>query len=135
MRTIAVLGLSVCLAGCAENIGRAIEYEMPKTVENTNGEWWVYEHPSRTADGGKLMVALTPGRAIGTGLKESPTLGMVSQEPGPDEYASGARTHLDATDRRSCRIVSTAKLLKVQWEVTYDCRPAQPKVIVNTVRK
>jgi len=117
---VAIVGLFV-LTGCA-----GMQYAMETysgidpvlfTPPGQEKTFRVFDKPSMN----RVMLTSTLGDAARIGAVEGFTLTMVDADAPEKEYARAAQAFLDS-GKRGCTVVSSEKLLKVQYEMRYVCR-------------
>lgn len=128
-RAILIAIASLSLGGCAGKSGGlsdALSYDSTPNKVTVDGTIWnVFEHPSNTSTGGRLMTAPTIGTAVGIGMVSGFTLGLANAEPAEGSHEAAARTRLDQSERGHCRITKGYELIRAQYEFTFEC-PSPP---------
>ncbi len=115
--TVVLLG---SLGGCA-GINYAMEHYSNVdhvTWKASDGTfWWIFDKP----DHDKLMITLGLGAAAAVGVQEGLTLGIVDADKPGAIYRDKALEWL-AEQGRDCEAKFVFLILKVQWEIEYQCQ-------------
>ena len=89
-------------------------------LANSNGkeiDWSISDRPEVS----KVLVSLTPARALSLSLAGGMVLSPSAFLPQPIDYQQAAVQFLSQTDRAGCRITAISKTAQFQYEFKYDC--------------
>lgn len=119
MRTAIILPL-LAIAGCA-GVSTAMQYD--QTVHlfvMPDDTYRIFEHPK----GDRIMTTPSMGKAIGQGLAQGATLGIVKMGTPEERQEAAARKYLDETGRAHCVITRGLLVLEPQYEFFFECKAA-----------
>jgi hypothetical protein len=123
MRNLGIVALCTALGGCASINYIMQEYQGVPVAEVTmpDDTYRIFDKPAAN----KLMVTSSLASAAGQGFVRGLTLGTAPTDGPKPLFEAAALQFLDESGRHGCRVVDAYLLARPQWEVKYDCSPAQ----------
>lgn len=115
-RIVGGLGL-LFLSGCA-GVDSAMQYDgiNPVSFESGDSTWRIFDKPNE----GRVMITPSIAEAAAEGAMTGLTFGGFDSEIPKPVYQAAVAAWLGSTDRH-CTITDGYKLIRPQWEFTYQC--------------